>query len=277
MVTITAPERLVLQALVEGHGDFGKPVPDLFISDRVAIKLETVRTILQMLQEKELVALVFTERGLVSFIEAKGRLLLSEIHAASAMMSIRSKPVWTSVVVAGLTGTGKSFLINKVIGRNEANVISIFPGTIELQRVRAEIDGKMVEFIDCPGLGSGRRFDTTYFETYKQIVAECSLLIWTIRADTRVVTLDEDYFLALQDVAFQNRVRSVLVLTFCDRMQPGTWLVREKRPDDDQQKSLELRTIYLSGLLQVTTTRILSCSAIYNYGISSIRTHIAAG
>jgi predicted GTPase len=276
MITITAQERLVLQTLVEEHGDFGKPVVDLNISNQIGLNVETIRNILQMLQEKELVSLVFTEKGLVSFIEAKGRLKISEIHAASATMSFLPRPQSTSVAVAGLTGTGKSLLINKVIGRNETNVMSIFPGTIELQRIKAEVNGRKIEIIDCPGLGSGRRFDTMYFEAYKKLVTECNILLWTIRADTKVVTLDEDYFHDLQRVALESRVRVLLVLTYCDRIQPGTWLIQDQRPDAEQSRSLELRTIYLSGLLQIPTAKILLCSSIYNYGIDSIRSHIAA-
>jgi transcription initiation factor IIE alpha subunit len=83
MATISNQERLVLQAIVEEHGDYGKPVADLAICQRVAMKSETVRDVLRILQEKELISVGFTERGLVSFVEARGRLKLGELHAAT--------------------------------------------------------------------------------------------------------------------------------------------------------------------------------------------------
>ena len=274
MVTINAQERLVLQALIEEHGEYGKPVADVAIGQRVALKIETVRDVLLVLQEKELVSLVFTERGLVSFIEARGRLKLGELHAASSV-TFPSIPQVTRIAVAGLTGTGKSLLVNKIVHDNLMSVVSIFPGTVELQRVQAEIGGRTVEFVDCPGLGSGRRFDKLYFEAYKNLVAESNVLLWTIRADTKVVSLDEDYFLELQEVASKSKARSLLALTYCDRIQPGTWLADLQRPDEEQARSLELRTIYLSGLLQMPLASILPCVSVFSCGIDAIRSRIS--
>jgi predicted GTPase len=228
---VTPAERLILQSIVESQGDYGRPVSDFIISHDTSLKLEDVRNILQMLQENEMVSLVFTERGLVTFIEAKGRLELSQSYAALEPRRRSSRSTTITVSVAGLTGTGKSLLINRLIGDNIMNVVSIFPGTIEIQRYQAKINNRKVELTDCPGLGSGQKSDTLYFAMYKEMAAASDIVLWTVRADTKVVSLDERYFEDLRHVASEHKTKILIALTYCDRIEPGNWDSTNQCPD----------------------------------------------
>jgi predicted GTPase len=277
-IDVSASERLVLQALLECQGEVGKPVSDVLVSDQTALRLEDARDILQILQEKEMVSLVITQKGLVSFIEGRGRLALRQFYASSTLTRISetTEPELVRVAVAGLAGTGKSMLINRLLNQNIMNVISIFPGTIEIQRHRAQINQHQVELIDCPGLGSGQRSDAIYFDSYKTLLSECHVLLWTVRADTKVVSLDEHYFGELLIAASPKRARVYIVMNYCDRMQPGSWDSANQRPDEEQTKSIDLRLTYLSGVLQIPPNVILKCSALYDFGIDNLRSLITA-
>lgn len=270
---LSGPEKLVLESLKELQGDSGRPVSEDEIQALTKLSIDDIRYALQSLQERELVSLAFTKSGVVSFIEARGRLALRKTNPSATVEPIKMGDV-ARVLVAGLTGTGKSSLINAILGQVIMNVVSIFPGTVEEQSHKTTIDRVALEIMDCPGLGAGKKFDKKTIDLCKTLLENSKVLLWAVRADTKVVSLDSDYFEELHELAVARKVKVLVPLTFCDRMQPGEWDSLKNTPDNEQARSIDLRRIYLSGILQIPPSQIIECSSPKGFGIDLLKREI---
>ena len=181
----------------------------------------------------------------------QGRIELELLKGFSSQPSSSPALEGKRVAVLGLTGTGKSLLINRISESNLMNVVSIFPGTTELQSLVAEVNGQKIHFMDCPGIGTGVKADKKTLKLYHRVISESDCILWAIRADTNPITLDEQCIDQLSVGLLERELPLYLILTHSDRIQPGNWDGSRNKPNEEQARSLELRSIYLSGILQI--------------------------
>ena len=71
-MSLTGPERYVLQAVLVEQGDSGRSVPESTIEASTALDSDQVHNILLRLYEKECISLIPTKKGFVAFVESQG-------------------------------------------------------------------------------------------------------------------------------------------------------------------------------------------------------------
>lgn len=89
------------------------------------------------------------------------------------------------VAVIGQSGVGKSSTLNAVFGLN-LPVSDIQEGTTEIiEKVFPMRDGFNLSIFDMPGLLQSRKRDNIYEEMYKEILPQCDVIVYIIKANTR--------------------------------------------------------------------------------------------
>lgn len=131
-----------------------------------------------------------------------------------------TEPASVKILILGRTGSGKSTLINNILGRKIASVgHRPFPETSTVSEYKEVVHGVSVTVCDTPGLGDASGNEEDYM---RKIQASCDnpdLVLYCQSMDnTRWQTDDEE---ALKTVTkhLGNKIweHSVLVLTFADK------------------------------------------------------------
>lgn len=89
------------------------------------------------------------------------------------------------VAIIGQSGVGKSSTLNAVFGLN-LPVSDITEGTTEIiEKIFPMRGGFNLSIYDMPGLLQSRKKDKEYEEMYKEILPQCDVIVYIIRANTR--------------------------------------------------------------------------------------------
>jgi GTP-binding protein EngB required for normal cell division len=278
-MNITELEIAVLQAVMDEQGDTGKAAVASRLGTSLSLGLEQLLDLLQILQKKDLVSLARTSDNIIAFIEPEGRLLLSQREGLSASVIKGSGPGLLTghlirVAFLGMTGAGKSSLINTLLGVNLANVNALRPGTRTILQLAGRIDSHNVLCIDCPGLGWEEELDREYFAIYKQLLNDVSCICWVMRSDTRVRAYDITYFKELHVLAIRAKAKICAVLNYCDRVSPDDWNFKNNQPSGNQDQSLQFIQQLISGSLHLPMSRIICTSGYRKYNIDHLKRFI---
>lgn len=89
------------------------------------------------------------------------------------------------VAIIGQAGVGKSSTLNAVFGLN-LPTSDIKEGTTEIiEKIFPMRDGFNLSIYDMPGLLQSRKKDKIYEEMYKEILPQCDVIVYIIKANTR--------------------------------------------------------------------------------------------
>ena len=129
-------------------------------------------------------------------------------------------PSSVKILVLGRTGSGKSTLINNILGRKVASVgEKITPETTTVSVYKEEIYGVNVTVCDTPGLGDASGKDEEYMKEIKASCDDPDLVVYCLSMDnTRWHTDDGNAIKTVTDIlGVKIWEHSVLVLTFADK------------------------------------------------------------
>lgn len=173
------------------------------------------------------------------------------------------------VVFLGKSGYGKSSLVNALSGLPAMATSDVEACTRAAQSVEYALrPGNFLSLADLPGLGESQQRDAEYLALYRQILAKADVVVYTLRADCRDYSIDQQAFAQLFSAGQQSKI--ILALNGCDKIEPLQRSGCSSAPSHAQlqnitRKIADLRSIF-PGM-----PRVVPCSAAtgWNLGVLS--------
>ena len=187
------------------------------------------------------------------------------------------------VAIIGKAGVGKTTTINNLFDVDEfvAEVLSfeqkghigdVRRGTTKAIRKRFDLNiGIGLDIIDLPGLGDDIRKDKEFEEIYRQILPQCDIVLYVLKADNR--TLGEDERI-LQNIVLPScdKKKIIIAVNQVDILGENEglhWDTRINLPDERQEELIKIKQRDIAAMfsedLGVEVDKIVCYSAIKRY------------
>jgi len=173
---------------------------------------------------------------------------LPTAHAIMGKISeiVNSEPV---IGIMGKTGAGKSSLCNALFQGEVSPVNDVSSCTRNALRVRINTGDRYLTLIDLPGVGESQQRDREYTSLYRRLLPEVDLIIWVIKADDRVLAVDEHFYRDVLNDPYQSKV--LFVINQADKIEPcHEWDFRRNQPSPLQIANIDLKVQDITRLLQ---------------------------
>lgn len=187
------------------------------------------------------------------------------------------------VAIIGKAGVGKTTTINNLFDVDDfvAEVLSfeqkghigdVRRGTTKAIRKRFDLKiGIGLDIIDLPGLGDDIRKDKEFEEIYRQILPQCDIILYVLKADNR--TLGEDERI-LQNIVLPScdKKKIIIAVNQVDILGENEglhWDTRINLPDERQEELIRMKQKDIAATfsedLDVDAEKIVCYSAIKRY------------
>jgi len=177
--------------------------------------------------------------------------LPSSLYLALALLTILGRIISAilarmsqkNIVIFGETGSGKSSIVNMLLGRKVAEVSDAAVGcTFHFQRYKS----KEYTFYDTVGLSEGSRGSlsskqalSNLIKLLKSLEDGVSLLIFVVEKGRIKTTLEENYKLFVNTICMK-KVPVILVITHCEQeLVVGQWWEENKKHFDNYGMTFE--------------------------------------
>lgn len=194
------------------------------------------------------------------------------------------------VAVIGQSGVGKSSTLNAVFGLN-LPTSDIEEGTTEIiEKVFPMRDGFNLSIYDMPGLLQNRKRDKVYEEMYKEILPQCDVIVYIIKANTRNIG---DDCRILKDVVLpicnQSSIKDNLIIAvnkvdtigqtidpddpellwdpFENKPSEKLWECIKKKRIDIFEKLISENLVLLNDATTLKPDQVVFYSAVFEYNL----------
>lgn len=150
-----------------------------------------------------------------------------------------SKP--PKIAVIGVAGVGKSSTINALFNPTPLlEVGDAVAATTEPTEIIIDLQerGELI-IVDMPGVGQSMNTEGKYILMYKDLLSQCDVALWVLKADSRDYKQIQEYILSI--IPEEIRKRLVIGINQIDKMEPGNWVNELNVPSDAQDKNIEAK------------------------------------
>ena len=142
------------------------------------------------------------------------------------MRSWMQESTSVNIFITGKTGTGKSSLVNGIVGRQVAEEgAALDPHTTKVTSYKSTIDNVTVTVWDSPGLQDGTENEAEYIKDIKQNCKDADLFIYCIRmSETRFVRDNRDIramHILNDELSMAMWENAIFVLSFANDVVDG--------------------------------------------------------
>ena len=149
------------------------------------------------------------------------------------------------IALIGFAGVGKSSTLNALFnaGQEISHVKACTKEEKEIVGDYSEYTGSKgtVRVWDMPGIGEDIEADKKHLETYKKVIPNVDVVVWTIQADYRAMTPMQQTILLLKESIGEEFVDKLMfAINKADTIAPGetAWNTTFNIPSAEQQKNL---------------------------------------
>ena len=170
-------------------------------------------------------------------IDELERLLMEDQTVADRLLEVGVRPI--RILVTGKTGTGKSSLINGIIGDNVTEEgSSLDPTTTKVEQFKRTVRGVPMLVFDSPGLQDGTENEKEYLLDMERKCKKVDLVLYTMKMnDKRLYKEDVEAMKKLTN-AFGVKfwASSMFVMTFANDIRSPA------KPDDEDENRITFET-----------------------------------
>ena len=177
------------------------------------------------------------------------KFLMENQRAADRLLEVGVRPI--RILVTGKTGTGKSSLINGIIGDNVTEEgSSLDPTTTEVQQFKRTVRGVPMFVFDSPGLQDGTENEKEYLLDIERKCKKVDLVLYTMKmTDKRLHSEDVEAMKKLTN-AFGEKFweNSMFVMTFANEIR------NPEKPDNEDENRKAFETSLHQWIKKLQTT-----------------------
>jgi uncharacterized protein len=178
------------------------------------------------------------------------------------------------IVLIGKAGVGKSSTINALFNPDPPLEVGPVRHTTKVPyEITIPLGGRRGEItiVDGPGLGASKRTTLELLPMYAELIPNCDVILWVIKADDRALEADQDF---LQKLIRGNLKRRLVIgINQVDKISPGNWNLEYELPSPEQEINIIDKEADVRGLLSdigIHPREIISYSAISGFRLTSL-------
>lgn len=164
------------------------------------------------------------------------RILLEDQDVADRLLEVGVRQI--RILVTGKTGTGKSSLINGLIGENVTEEgSSLDPTTTEVEQFKRIVRGVPMLVFDSPGLQDGTENEKEYLLDMERKCKKVDLVLYTMKmTDKRLHSEDVEAMKKLTNAFGEKFWESAMfVMTFANEVR------NPEKPDEEEENMIFFR------------------------------------
>ena len=148
------------------------------------------------------------------------RLLLEDSNFTQKFAEVGSRTI--RILITGKTGTGKSALINGIIGTNASKEGGLLnPTTSKVEEYKRSARGVKMLVYDSPGLQDGTKNEKAYLLDMEKKCKGVDLVLYTIRMSDQRINVGDIEAMKKLNTAFGEKfwARTMFILTFANEIR----------------------------------------------------------